>query len=198
MAIKLQEIDNEVVVSFENTRNEIVNAIRRVIIDDVKTFAIEDVEIIKNESPLYDETLAHRLGLIPLKTNLKDYNSKDKCKCQGVGCALCEVNLTLKSNGEGYVYSGDLKSDDPQISPVDEKIPVTKVFGKKEVDLRAKAVLGTGREHAKWAPAHAYMRESEKSVDLVLELHGQLDAKETFNSALGVLIEKIKEVEAEL
>lgn len=199
MAVKLKEVDtNEVVIEFKDTRSEIVNSIRRVIIDDVNTFAIEDVEIIKNESPLYDETLSHRLGLVPLSTNLKDYNRKENCKCGGVGCALCEVNFSLKSDGEGYVYSKELKSDDPQITPVDEKIPLTKVFGKKEVDIRAKAVLGSGREHAKWAPAHAYLKENGSGVDLVLELHGQLSSKDTFNSALDILVTKIEEVEAEL
>lgn len=189
---------NEVTVVFKDTRNEIVNSIRRVIIDDVKTFAIEDVEIIKNESPLYDETLAHRLGLVPLKTNLTDYNSKNECKCQGVGCALCEVHLTLDVQKPGYVYSSELKSDDPQIVPMDEKIPLTKLFGDKVVELRAKAILGTGREHAKWAPAHAYLKESDEGIELVLELHGQLNGKETFNSALDVLVKKIEELEADL
>ena len=198
MAVKLQEVDNEVTISFNGEKNEVVNAIRRVIIDDVMTFAIEDVEIVKNESPLYDETFSHRLGLVPLKTNLKDYNVKSECKCGGVGCALCEVTLTLKQKGEGYVYSGELKSDDPQIVPVDTKIPVTKLFADKEVEVRCKAILGSGRDHAKWAPAHAYLKEAGKGIDLILELHGQLSGKETFNASIDVLVSKIEEMEAEL
>jgi DNA-directed RNA polymerase subunit D len=195
---KMKEMENEVIFSFTDTKNEVVNALRRIIIDDVKTFAIEDVEIVKNETPLYDETLAHRLGLIPLKTNLNDYNSRETCKCGGVGCALCEVTLTLETDNDGYVYSSELKSDDPQITPVDKEIPITKVFNQKGVQVKAKAVLGTGREHAKWAPAHAYLKENESSIDLVLELHKQLSAQETFNSAVDVLISKVEELEEKL
>ncbi|MFP4401654.1 MAG: DNA-directed RNA polymerase subunit D [Candidatus Nanoarchaeia archaeon] len=195
---EMNEIDNEAIFTFTNTKNEVVNAIRRVVIDDVKTFAIEDVEVIKNETPLYDETLAHRLGLIPLTTNTKDYNRRDECKCGGVGCALCEVTFNLETDEDGYVYSSELKSDDPQVTPVDKNIPITKIFGKKGVQIKAKAILGTGREHAKWAPAHAYLKENGSSLDLVLELHKQLSAKETFNSAIDILVSKVEELEGEL
>src|SRR3972149_11609867 len=63
-----------------------VNTIRRLIMNEVPTMAIEDVEIRKNSSILYDEIIAHRLGLIPLTTDLKSYNLPDKCKCEGKGC----------------------------------------------------------------------------------------------------------------
>ena len=64
-----------------------VNALRRCIINEVPTMAIEDVEMRKNNSILYDEMVSHRLGLIPLKTDLKSYNPIDKCTCEGAGCA---------------------------------------------------------------------------------------------------------------
>ena len=199
MKSTISQEDNIATVTVSNTKNEIVNSIRRVIIDDVLTFAIEDVEIIKNETPLYDETLAHRLGLIPLKTNSKDYNRRDECSCGGVGCALCEVTFTLQTDADGYVYSKELKSDDLQITVVDEEIPITKIFNGKGVSIKAKAILGSGREHAKWAPAHAYLKENTNdALDLVLELHGQLSGQETFNSALDILISKIEEVEKAL
>lgn len=186
------------VLSFKDTHNTIVNAFRRFILDDVPTFAIEDVEVVSNESPLYNETVAHRLGLIPLKTDLKSYNFKEKCSCGAMGCALCEVKLTLAQNKEGYVYSGSIKSDDPQIVPADKNIPITKLFPNKKIELNMKAVLGTGRTHAKWAPAHAYMREKKDVVELVIEPFGQLDAKEIYNSAIDLIIERIVELESQL
>lgn len=188
----------ETLFVFKDTHNTIVNSIRRTIIDDVPTFAIEEVEIVQNDSPLYDEVIAHRLGLIPLKTDLKSYNFKSECKCGGVGCALCEVSMTFKGDEEGYVYSGNIKSNDPKIVPVDDKIPVTKLLPNRNVEMNLKAVLGTGREHAKWAPGHAYMRENGKNVELVLESFGQLDAKETYNKAIDILKDKIDELEAQL
>ncbi len=187
-------------ITFEGTHNSIVNALRRTIIDHVPTFAIEDVEVVKNESPLYDETIAQRLGLIPLSTDLKSYNFKSECSCGGVGCALCEVKLSLFQDEEGYVNSGALQSDDPQIIPVDKDIPITKIFPGKKIELNLKAVLGTGIEHAKWAPAHSYLKEGEKEGEIVLivEPHGQLDAKTIYNTSIDILTKKITELEEQL
>src|SRR3989344_1528823 len=49
------------------------NALRRMVSEEVPTMAIEDIEFSKNNSILYDEMVAHRIGLIPLKTDLKGY-----------------------------------------------------------------------------------------------------------------------------
>ncbi|MEC8221219.1 MAG: DNA-directed RNA polymerase subunit D [Nanoarchaeota archaeon] len=190
---------DEFIVSFKDTHNTIVNAMRRIILDEVPTFAIEDVEVVKNESPLYSETVAHRLGLVPLKTDLKSYNFKESCTCGGVGCALCEVKLTLAQKEEGYVFSGSIKSDDPQIVPADMNIPITKLFPGNELELNLKAVLGRGRVHAKWAPAHTYLKEGDKNeVNLVIESFGQLDSKDIYNNAIDILVEKINELESNL
>ncbi|WP_231434400.1 hypothetical protein [Candidatus Nanopusillus massiliensis] len=40
-----------------------LNVLRRAILEEVKTLAIEDVYIIENSSAIWDEMLAHRLGL---------------------------------------------------------------------------------------------------------------------------------------
>ncbi len=184
--------------TFENTHNSIVNSIRRTILDDVPTFAIEDVEIVVNDSPLYDETLAHRLGLIPLRTDLKSYNFREDCKCGGIGCALCEVKMTLKADTEGFVYSKELNSDDPKIVPANDEIPITKLFGSKKLEVNMKATLGTGRVHAKWAPAHSYLKEDGKKIDLIVESFGQLESKEIYNKAIDILCAKIDELGGKL
>ena len=72
-----------------------VNTLRRLMIDEVPTMAIEEIEFQKNNSILYDEAIAHRLGLVPLKTDLKSYNLPDKCKCEGKGCNRCLLKLIL-------------------------------------------------------------------------------------------------------
>ena len=197
---KVTTQNQETQFTFENTHNSIVNALRRTIIDHVPTFAIEDVEVIKNQSPLYEETIAHRLGLVPLSTDLASYNFKSQCSCGGVGCAMCEVKMTLTQDEEGYVYSGSIQSDDPQIVPVDKEIPITKLFPEKRIEMNLKAVLGTGREHAKWAPAHSFLKEGEKQEELVLvvEPHGQLSSKEIYNQAIDILTDKINKLEEAL
>jgi len=196
--VSMKHKEETTIVTFKNTHPSIVNSFRRIILDEVPTFAIEDVEIVKNESPLYDETIAHRLGLLPLTTDLKTYNFKDKCKCKGVGCALCEVKMSLKAKGEGYVYSKAIKSNDPKICVVDKEIPITKLFGEKEIEANLTAIIGKGREHAKWAPAHTYLNDTGKAIDLYIESFGQLNSKEIFNKSVEIVVEKIDELEAQL
>ena len=135
------------------------NSIRRTIMEDVPTMAIEDVEFRKNSSILYDEMTAHRLGLIPLTTDLQSYNLPADCKCKKQGCASCQAKLTLKSEGPCTVYASDLKSNDPKVKPAYPEMPVVKLLKGQKLELEATAVLGTGKEHSKWAPGHAYYRK---------------------------------------
>ncbi len=189
--MKFEKKDEELRIFFGDTHPTIVNSIRRTILDYVPTFAIEDVEFIKNDTGMYDEVIAHRLGLIPLISDIKNYNFKENCKCGGVGCALCEVKLTLYKNEPGYVYSGDLKSDDPAIVPALKDIPITKLLGEQKIEVVSKAILGVGREHAKWAPANSYISEVETKEGINRILHiegfGQLSEEEIYNTALDIL-----------
>lgn len=131
-----------------------LNSIRRAIINRVETLAIDEVSFVRNSSALYDELVAHRLGLIPLTTP-KTYNKTEECKCKGKGCARCEVKLTLKKTGPCIVFSGDLKSTDPNVEPVFEDMPIVKLLEDQEIQLEAKAILGIGKKHAKWTPGSA-------------------------------------------
>jgi DNA-directed RNA polymerase subunit D len=78
------------------------NALRRVCLNGVPVFAIDTVDIIENSSVnssvLPDEGLAHRLGLIPITTDLSRFNEPSKCECQSeTGCSNCKVMLILDS-----------------------------------------------------------------------------------------------------
>lgn len=170
-----------------------MNSIRRTSMVGVPTMAIEEVEFTKNSSVLYDEIVAHRLGLIPLKTDLKSYNLVEDCKCKGKGCSVCQVKLTLKAEGPVTVYSGDLKSKDKEIVPVYDKIPIVKLREGQEINLTATAVLGIGSEHTKWTtgkmsyynyPKSSKVKEpkDEKEVLKYLEKIRELEAKENLDT----------------
>ncbi len=152
-----------------NTTPAFANTLRRIMIAEVPTLAIEDVIFIENTTPLQDEFIAHRLGLIPITTDLSMLNFKDECSCGGAGCSLCTVSLTLEAETAEdetmVVYSRSLKSSDPILSPVSDKIPIIKMAPGQRLILEAIAELGRGKEHAKWQPvstaAFQYMPEIE-------------------------------------
>jgi len=72
----LDKKDNELIFMIKGINNAIANTIRRTIISDVPTLAVDEINFVKNQGPLYDEILAHRIGLIPIKTDLKAYSLK--------------------------------------------------------------------------------------------------------------------------
>jgi len=133
-----------------------MNALRRTVLTEVPCMAIDEVVIIENSSVLQDEIIAHRLGLIPLKTDLDGYNLPEECPCKSeFGCNLCRVSLTLDveaKEGTRTVYSGELISENPDIVPVSDKIPLVKLAKEQKLKLEAYARLGKGKKHAKWQP----------------------------------------------
>jgi len=158
--MKLEKINwdkkqNKLLFVLHDSEEVFANTIRRLIIGEVPTLAVEDVEIKENSSTLYDEMIALRLGLSPIKTDLKSYNFKHKCKCEGEGCARCELKLTLKGNKKGYVLATDAKSSDPKCEFA-YSMPIVKLIAKQKIELQMTAILGRGKEHAKWASGWAW------------------------------------------
>jgi DNA-directed RNA polymerase subunit D len=154
MEIEVLEKDAQrIKFMLKGTRASLANALRRIMISEVPTLAIEDVIIVENTSPMYDEVLAHRLGLIPIKTNLEMFSRREECECKGTGCPRCQVVFTLDKkavDGPMTAYSGDLKSQAPQAEPASPRIPIVKLSRGQHVVLEAYARLGTAKEHAKW------------------------------------------------
>lgn len=154
--IGVEKKTGRAVLEVEKTSPGFMNAIRRAIVEFVPTMAIEYVDFQKNDSILYDEIVANRLGLIPLKTDLKSYVEKDKCTCNAEGCAKCTLKLTLKTKATGVITSGQMKSKDPKVIPVDDGIPIAKLLKDQEMAFEATAQLGRGDEHVKWSPGHVW------------------------------------------
>ena len=144
----------------------LANLLRRTVLEEVAVMAIEEVEFRKNSSILYDEIIAHRLGLLPLSTDLKSYNLKEKCNCKGKGCSRCQLKMTLKAKGPSVVYASDIRTRDAAIKPVYPKMPVVKLLKGQELELEATAILGKGKEHVKWSPGLIYYKY-KPSIEIV-------------------------------
>ena len=152
----LEKTNNSLRIIIRDADVPLINALRRIALAEVPTMAIDEVVMIENSSILQDEIIAHRLGLTPLKTDLDSYNLPEECQCQSeFGCPQCRVTLTLDAEakeGTRTVYSGEIVSENPEIIPVSDKIPIIKLAKNQKLKLEAYARLGRGKNHAKWQP----------------------------------------------
>ncbi|EAS34080.3 RNA polymerase II subunit 3 [Coccidioides immitis RS] len=146
------------------------NSLRRVMLTEVPTVAIDVVEIESNTSVLPDEFIAHRLGLIPLHSKNCDVDMvyARECDCEG-GCSRCVITLQLhaKCTGEGVmvVYARDLVVvgdranewvGNPVINDPAGKGPIIcKLRRGQEVKMTCTVKKGIAKEHAKWSPTAA-------------------------------------------
>jgi DNA-directed RNA polymerase subunit D len=152
----LQKDESNFKIVVRDAEVPLMNALRRIGLAEVPSMAIDEVVMIENSSILQDEMIAHRLGLVPLKTDLDTYNLPEDCECKSeFGCGQCRVTLTLNAESTEAtrpVYSGELTSENPAIIPVTDKIPLLKLAKGQKIKLEAYARLGKGKTHAKWQP----------------------------------------------
>lgn len=195
----LERADEKIVIKFNNVPRQYVNAIRRTSISEIPTLAIDDVVILENSSVMHDEAIAHRLGLVPLQTNLDRFVMPHDCDCKStLGCSKCRVLLVLDSEANEktkVVTSGELVSEDELIKPVSKDIPIIALAPGQKLKFEAYARLGIGRDHAKWQPTSAAIVKdgnNENESILVIETNRALTAEETLMAAIEKINSKIK------
>jgi len=189
---------NTITFTLSGVNGKLVNALRRIIIAGVPTIAVEKVTYYSNSSVLNDEVISHRLGLVPLKTDLKTYTMPSECTCKGEGCGKCTLVLTLEAEGPKTVYSGELNSTDPKVVPVYDKIPIIKLAGNQKIKLEAKANLGIGRDHIKWqAGLASYELKEKDTYDFMVESYGQYEPEELLANAFRVMEDRLKELKSQ-
>ncbi|MGC9148495.1 MAG: DNA-directed RNA polymerase subunit D [Sulfolobales archaeon] len=198
----LKLTDTYIELLFSNIPLPILNAIRRIIQLEVPTLAIDEVIFYENSSPLYDEVISHRLGLIPLRSEeaIRRYRPPEECaKCMETYYAEipeeeaarpktseCENCFTyIRGSVENpdtsselkTFYSGELLSDDPYVQPVYKEIPIVILGPGQKISFDAKARLGRGIEHVKWSPV------SVAGVRYVAKIHTEILSEEKFSQA---------------
>ena len=176
-----------------------VNSIRRSVIEEVPTLAVEDCEIRENSSALYDEMLALRLGLTPIKTDLSSYSlpeNEDEVKEKS---AKCTLQMHLKVNKKGTVYAESAKSSDPKCNFVYPKMPLVKITSKQKIDVVMTAVMGQGKDHIKWAPGTVWFNNKAnitvKSNAKLLEDFKKKFPPQIFDAKGQISAKKIEELD---
>lgn len=169
MEIKvLGKKDNVLTFILEGSSPAFANALRRIMVAEVPTMAIDWIDVTDNNSVLFDEVIAHRLGMVPLVFDPKKFNFTDDCECKGKGCPSCEVAFALEKTGPCMVVSGDLKSTNKDVKPVDPNILIAELLEKQDLKLDATSRLGKGAQHIKWQAANATYQIGA-DIDLVDE-----------------------------
>ncbi len=151
----LDKKDNKISFILDDATPAFANSLRRLMISDVPVLAIDNIEVSENTSILFDEIIAHRLGLVPLKFDPKKFNFSNECACKGESCPSCEVVFVLEKTGPAIVYSGDLKSANKDVEPTDAKFVLAELLENQNLKLEARAKLGKGLQHARWQAANA-------------------------------------------
>ena len=173
---------------------ELANAIRRTAMAEIPTMAIDEVDIYENSSSLFDEFIAHRLGMIPLTTNLKTYDINSKSENKKT------VMMSLNIQGPGVFYSKEIKTKDPTVKPVYDTIPLIELGEGQVLRLDAKARLGIGKTHAKFQSCLAYYKEKkeDEEYEMTIESYGNHTPKMILEKTIEILKNKAKELESQV
>ncbi|MEF8773764.1 MAG: DNA-directed RNA polymerase subunit D [Halobacteriales archaeon] len=155
------------------------NGVRRAIIADVPTMAMDTLRVVENSSVMFDEVIGLRLGLVPLTTPAGEFEEGDT------------VTLSLDVEGPATAYSGDLQTSDEQVRPADENIPIIELKEGQRIELEADAVLDRGRDHAKHQGGVAVGYRHLQTVEVIGD-RGQFDDDEP-HVLRGVIEERAAE-----
>ncbi|KAF6024160.1 POLR1C [Bugula neritina] len=174
----ISEKEDELEFDLVGVDAAIANSLRRILLAEVPTMAIEKVYVYNNTSLIQDEVLAHRLGLIPIKADPRmfEYRQPDqeegsaedtisfalKVKCTHNSSAPADAtqpDILYKHNN---VYTRDMvwvpvgnQADlypEGSVAPVHPDILINKLKPGQILDLRMDCVKGIGRDHAKFSP----------------------------------------------
>ncbi|UKJ87603.2 DNA-directed RNA polymerase II [Theileria orientalis] len=150
------------------------NAIRRIILSEIPSLAIEIVTVLENTSVLHDEYISHRLGLLPIDSTMaSEFEFRDKCQCTDK-CARCTVDYTLDvscndsdsrvvthfdivpdENQSQSIYGKNLPMPIPRADATNfnggtDGIPIVKLKRGHAINMKLTATKGLGKFHAKW------------------------------------------------
>ena len=186
----ISQDEQKVSVKLKGIPLQYANALRRICLNGVPIYAIDTVDVLVNSSVLADEGIAHRLGLIPLKTELsavQQDNESDK------------IMFTLDSGeteNTRTVLSGELKSQDNTVKPISDNIPIVTLAPGQRLKIEAYARLGRGTEHAKWNSANvATLTESDNDGERILtvETTGSLEPQHIILASVEELSRRLDE-----
>lgn len=174
----------KVTFAVRNCDNAFANGLRRVILAEIPTLAIDVVTVINNTSVFFDEFIVHRLGMIPLLSTIADELLFPRdCPCGGeVGCSKCQIGgrLTVACSSKEHkrdVYASDMFFDDPRVDHVsynEKGVWILSLGRAQEIDIQFFVRKGIAKEHTKWMTVGTVSMQFEMSVKVFQSSFRQL------------------------
>lgn len=173
-----KEEGNKLQLELSGVNTSFANAVRRYMMSAVPVLAIDEVTFYDNSSMVFDEFIAHRVGLIPILTPA------------GIP-AEAEITFYLDAKGPKIVYSEEFESKDKEVKVARGKIPIVELREGQELRLEGKAVLGTSKKHAKFQPGISAYEIADGKYKFMVESFYQMGPKDLLLRAVSILEEDL-------
>ena len=178
----------------------VANALRRIMLAEVPTVAIEHVYIEMNSSIIHDEVLAHRLGLVPIAVDprLFDFRAEEE-EANSANTLVFSLDITcVRPEGKAgeptplpgggtapytlHVYARDLlwcpQGDQEErfgangVRPAHEDILLAKLRPGQSIKLECHCQKGVGKDHAKFSPVATASYRLMPAIELLKPVEG--------------------------
>ncbi|MFB6144305.1 MAG: hypothetical protein ABEJ98_03260 [Candidatus Nanohaloarchaea archaeon] len=177
----VEEGDDVLKLRISGINEAVANSLRRAMATKVDTLAVSQLEISRNESGLYDEMLANRVGQIPF--NIPENVDREDT-----------VHIALKQEGPGTVLAEDLKADNDEAEPVNPEAVIVELKEDQGIEFEADAELGTGQEHAKHQGGTiGYEQEDDDTFLFRIESTSGYSNEELVEAGMEELQEELEE-----
>jgi DNA-directed RNA polymerase subunit D len=180
-----EEEDGVLEATLKDSYPAVANALRRSMMTKVPTLAIKELEVVKNESGLFDEDLANRFGQVPFE--IPDHFDEDD-----------ELHIAVKKEGPTNVKSGDIQVDNEDAQPVNDEIALVKLKEDQELEFEATAVLGNGREHAKHQGGTVGYEKDRDDFHFRIESTSGYNNEELLKASIRELQEELEDFKASI
>jgi len=157
--IEVQEITEEnIKFTLRHCSLAFANALRRIMIAEIPTFAIDTVYFDKNYTAMPEEMTANRLGLVPIDSTQADkYQYTSECACKEY-CHQCSITIFLDVANTSHIVRNVTSKDffvegnGPAVGDPIYPSLITKLGTNQSIKCKCIAVKGRGKKHSKWSP----------------------------------------------
>ncbi|WEL23819.1 hypothetical protein [Candidatus Nanohalovita haloferacivicina] len=180
---KVEEDNGVLTVKLEDSNEAVANSLRRAMMARVPTLAVKHIDVVKNESGLFDEILANRIGQVPWTIPQK-FDEED------------ELHLALKQEGPTSVTAENMQADNDEAEPVHDAL-IVELKEDQDIELEATAVLQNGRDHAKHQGGTVgYEKLGDGEFQFRIESTSGYTNEELLQKAIEVVQEELENAEA--